>query len=150
MSIADILKTGVTAVVGTIGAAARDIRAAITGKEIETEAGRVKVLELAHDIEIAVMDADRQMSLAQTEINKVEAADPNLFKSGWRPAIGWVCVIAFTYQFFIRPIVPWCVGLFHPAIAPMPVLEMNSLMTVLLGMLGLGGLRTFEKIKGVD
>jgi hypothetical protein len=150
MSVVDLLKTGVSAVIGSIGTAARDIRAAITGKEIETEEGRLKVLELAHEIEMNAMDADKQVNLAQAEINKVEASDPNLFKSGWRPAVGWVCVTALAYQFVIRPLVPWCVGLFHSQVALMPILDLNSLMTLLFGMLGLGGLRTFEKLKGIQ
>ena len=150
MSVVDLLKTGVSAVIGSIGTAARDIRAAITGKEIETEEGRLKVLELAHEIEMNAMDADKQVNLAQAEINKVEASDPNLFKSGWRPAVGWVCVTALAYQFVIRPLVPWCVGLFHSQVALMPILDLNSLMTLLFGMLGLGGMRTFEKLKGIQ
>jgi hypothetical protein len=149
MSIASLLKDGVSAVVGTIGTAARDIRAAITGKEIETEAGRIKVMDLAHEIEMAALEADKQMNVAQIELNKIEAADPNIFKSGWRPAVGWVCVFALAYQFLIRPLVPWCVGLFHSTVAAMPILDMNSLMTILLGILGIGGLRTFEKVKGI-
>lgn len=149
MSVADLLKSGVSAVVGSIGTAARDIRAAITGKEIETEAGRIKVMELAHEIEMSALEADKQMNVAQIELNKIEAADPNLFKSGWRPAVGWVCVFALAYQFILRPLVPWIVGLFARSISPMPDLAIESLMTLLFGMLGLGGLRTFEKVKGI-
>jgi len=149
MAITDLLKTGVSAVVGSIGTAAKDIRAAITGKEVETEEGRLKVLQLAHEIEVMALDADRQVILAQTEINKTEAADPNLFKSGWRPAVGWVCVSGLAYQFVIRPLLPWLVGLFAKSIPIMPSLELESLLPLLAGLLGLGGFRTWEKLKGI-
>lgn len=149
MAVTDILKTGVSAVVGSIGTAAKDIRAAITGKEVETEEGRLKVLQLAHNIETAALEADRQSMLAQIEVNKIEAADPNVFKSGWRPAVGWVCVSGLAYQFIIRPLLPWIIGLFAKTIEPMPSLELDSLLPLLAGLLGLGGFRTWEKLKGI-
>jgi hypothetical protein len=83
----------------------------------------------------------------QMEINKVEAANPSVFTSGWRPFIGWVCGAALVYQYIIRPAVSWgVVAAGHP-LPPMPGLD-DNLWQLLLGMLGLGGLRTFEKVKG--
>lgn len=149
MSLVSLLKDGVSSLVGSIGKSARDIRAAVTGHEVETEEGRLKVLDMAHQIELAALEADRHSQMAQIQLNQIEAASPNLFKSGWRPAVGWTCVAALCYQFLLRPIVPWIVGLFNATIDPMPVLDMGSLMTILLGMLGLGGYRTFEKVKGL-
>ena len=81
--------------------------------------------------------------LAQTEINKVEAASPSVFVSGWRPAIGWVCAMAMGYQYLLRPFLV----AYHPALA-FPGLD-DNLWQLLAGMLGLGGLRTFEKVNGV-
>jgi hypothetical protein len=149
MSVVSVLKDGISGLVGSIGTAARDIRAAITGKEIETEEGRLKILALAHDIEIQALNADSQMNIAQIELNKIEAASPDLFRSGWRPAVGWVCIAGLAYQFLLRPLLPWIVGLFNHAVPPMPELDLSSLMTLLFGMLGLGGMRTFEKVKGI-
>ncbi|MGE5650954.1 MAG: holin family protein [Bacillota bacterium] len=84
----------------------------------------------------------------QLEINKTEAANASVFVSGWRPAIGWICGAALAYQYIIRPVVSWgAIAAGHP-LPPMPGLDEN-LWQLLLGMLGLGGLRTFEKINNV-
>jgi hypothetical protein len=94
--------------------------------------------KLSH--EIATM-ADRQMS-AQIEVNKVEAAHKSLFVAGWRPAIGWICGFALLYSTIISPIL----GIWFTV----PVVDTSLLTTVLMGMLGLGAMRTFEKTKGVS
>ncbi len=83
----------------------------------------------------------------QMEINKAEAASSNPFTSGWRPFIGWICGAAFGIQFVFGPLAVWGSRLYgHPV--DFPTMDMGSMMPVLLGMLGLGGLRTFEKVKG--
>lgn len=82
----------------------------------------------------------------QLEVNKVEAAHSSVFVSGWRPFIGWVCGAALAYQFVIRPIVTWAVPSLGYSIAEMPGLD-DNLWELLTGMLGLGGLRTYEKVK---
>lgn len=108
---------------------------------------KLKVMQLAQTGELEALHADTQLALGQLEINKVEAASPSLFTSGWRPYIGWTCGAAFSYKFVLAPI-----GLFvmaaigHPIV--LPVLDFTEMLTVLLGMLGLGGMRTYEKIKG--
>ena len=80
-----------------------------------------------------------EQDMGQIEINKVEAANPSLFVAGWRPALGWGCVLALVYS---------TVG--APALH-LPVPDISFLETVLLGILGLGGtMRTFEKVKGVS
>jgi hypothetical protein len=94
--------------------------------------------KLSH--EIATM-ADKQMS-AQIEVNKVEAAHKSLFVAGWRPAIGWICGLALLYSTIISPIL----GIWFTV----PVVDTSLLTTVLMGMLGLGAMRTFEKTKGVS
>ena len=104
---------------------------------------------LAH--EIATM-AERQAhaaAMAQIEVNKSEAQHKSLFVSGWRPSVGWTCSIALLYHFVLVPFILFGVALSGKEIPPLPVFDMDSLMTVLLGMLGIGGLRSFEKYKGV-
>ena len=103
------------------GNLAWEIREAIKGKELDPN----EIIEL------------------QTKINEIEAGHRTVFVAGWRPFIGWVCGVALAYNFVIRDLFIWIT---KTTDAP-PALQMEHLMTVLLGMLGLGGLRTFEKIK---
>lgn len=113
----------------------------------QRDAAKLKLLELQQQGELQVLNADLQIALAQNETNKVEAADPDLFKSGWRPAVGWVCVAGLTYTFLGQPLLSWASGLW--AVPNPPTLDMGDLFTLLAGMLGLGGFRTFEKYHGV-
>jgi len=84
----------------------------------------------------------------QVEVNKVEAASESIFVAGWRPAVGWVCVSAYAFNYIVMPLANWIV-LFGDINAPAIVaLDTGELTTLLFGMLGIGGLRTFEKIKG--
>tara|TARA_R110002020_G_C16208795_1_gene766841 strand:+ start:124 stop:498 length:375 start_codon:yes stop_codon:yes gene_type:complete len=96
-----------------------EIRELLKGKEIDPQ----KLIEL------------------QGEINKIEAQHRTIFVAGWRPFIGWVCGVALAYNFVLRDLLIWFIG---PEQVP-PALQMEHLMTVLIGMLGLGGMRTFEK-----
>ena len=108
---------------------------------------------LAHEISTMAEKQAHEIALAQIEVNKAEAASGSLFKGGWRPFIGWVCGVAFSYHFILQPFLVFVLVSFnvtglHPS--DLPQFDMTSLMTVLGGMLGLGSLRTFEKFKGVD
>ena len=91
----------------------------------------------------------QELAKGQLEINKAEAQSRSIFVAGWRPFIGWTCGIAMFWHFVGVPITMFFVSWFSMEIAELPQFDMNSLMTVLLGMLGLGGLRTFEKTKGI-
>lgn len=85
---------------------------------------------------------------SQNQVNQAEAANPSLFVSGWRPAIGWVCACALFYQYLVVPLAMWATQWAgHPFPKP-PVLD-DTLWQLMFGMLGMGGLRTFEKLKGV-
>ena len=90
----------------------------------------------------------QQPALVQAEINKIEASSRSVFVSGWRPFIGWVCGIALAYSFVLRDLLAWLMMIYIPHSPPPPAIQMGELVTVLMGMLGLGGLRTFEKISG--
>ena len=84
----------------------------------------------------------------QMDINKAEATNPSLFVSGWRPGIGWVCGAGFAVQFVVGPLAEWGSTIYgHPV--KFPQMDMGTMMPLLLGMLGLGGMRTAEKIQGV-
>jgi len=105
--------------------------------------------KLAHEIATMAEKQAHDNAMAQIEVNKIEAASPDFFKSSWRPFIGWVCGVAFAYHFVLQPIIIFVVALFGADIPTLPEFDMASLMTVLGGLLGLGGLRTYEKSKGL-
>lgn len=86
--------------------------------------------------------------ISQLKINEAEATNPSVFVSGWRPFIGWVCGISLVYAFLGVPILSWISANYH--LTNPPTLDMGTLFTILGGMLGLGGLRTIEKVNGVD
>ena len=109
---------------------------------------KIEMLKMAQNGEFKQLDADLQLALAQMEINKEEAKSESLFKSGWRPAVGWACVSGLVYQTLLRPLGGWvAVNTMNWTNLP-PSLEMDTLMTLLFGLLGLGAYRTVEKIKG--
>ena len=90
-----------------------------------------------------------KIDLAQLEVNKAEAASRNIFVAGWRPFVGWTCGMALAYTYVVQPILVF--GLAHYGYwVDLPPLDLSTMMPVLLGMLGLGGLRSFEKYKGVS
>jgi hypothetical protein len=86
---------------------------------------------------------------AQIEVNKAEAASGSMFIAGWRPFIGWVCGSALCVHYIIRPLLPWFATVFGFTVPPIPGLD-DSLWELMAGLLGLGGMRTFEKMKGVS
>ena len=91
----------------------------------------------------SVKHSMNRIDVQRTRINEVEAKHRTVFVAGWRPFIGWVCGVALAYNFVIRDFAIWVFGIEQVP----PALQMEHLMTVLVGMLGIGGMRTFEKIK---
>lgn len=84
----------------------------------------------------------------QLELNKQEAAHKSLFVAGWRPAVGWICAIGLFWAAF-APVITWMVALGFPEAPAPPEINSDQLFQILFAMLGMGGLRTFEKLKGV-
>lgn len=99
--------------------------------------------------EKAELAASLAVIQGQMQINQAEAASSSVFVAGWRPFIGWVCGAALAYTFLGYPILMWASALWFPNVTP-PSLRMDEMLYQLLfGMLGMGALRTFEKVKGV-
>ena len=103
---------------------------------------------LAHEISTMAERHSQEQMLAQLEVNKVEAASSSLFVSGWRPATGWVCVLGMAGNFIVTPFANFVLALLDVQVF-IPLVPLDTMLPVLLGMLGLGGLRTLEKAKGV-
>lgn len=108
---------------------------------------KLRAIELAQNGELAALDAEMRLALGQMEVNKAEATT-DIFRGGWRPFAGWVCGAGLAFEFLARPLLPWLVGLFGADVAPLPSIDSDALMALLFGMLGLGGLRTIERVRG--
>lgn len=119
----------------------------LLGKVIpdKTEAAR-----LAHEIATLATKQAHEANMGQIEINKEEAKHRSIFVAGWRPFLGWGLATAMIWHFVIAPVTIFAFAYAGVTAPDLPVFDMDSLMTVLLGMLGLGGLRTAEKIRGVS
>ena len=104
---------------------------------------------IAHEIATLAEKQAHESQMAQILTNREEAKSRSVFVAGWRPFIGWTCGFALAYHFIIAPLILFGVGIAGIEIPALPVFDMDSLMTVLLGMLGLGGMRSFEKAKGL-
>jgi hypothetical protein len=128
---------------------------------INTVLKRVLPPEKMSEAERAQLEAQITLELSKQDwegikgqllVNLEEAKSTNWFVAGWRPCIGWICGAAFAWHYVIQPLLGFVlVAYFHsPFGADLPKFDMESLLTVLLGMLGLGGLRTFEKYKEVS
>jgi hypothetical protein len=104
---------------------------------------------LAHEIATLADKQANEQAVAQIELNKVEAAHKSMFVAGWRPAVGWVCALAMLLNFILIPFIN--LGLeFAGLELKLDLIDMETMLPVLFGMLGLGGMRTAEKIKGVQ
>jgi len=109
----------------------------------EARAKAERELEAQLTVHLAKID------LAQLDINKTEAAHRSTFVAGWRPFIGWTCGLALFYTYVLQPILVFIMAHMN-YLVHLPQMELGEMMPVLMGMLGLGGLRTFEKFKGVS
>ena len=153
-----LLGGGAGKVMEGIGTLAKDIRTAITGEAPLDPNQRLEIQLKLQAMEAAATQAamayDTAQMTGQVEINKIEAASDNLFTSGWRPAVGWICCAGLVLVFLIRPLFPWAVqvgGLIvgkTVAVPEIPDIPMEDMIILLTGMLGLGTMRSVERIRG--
>jgi hypothetical protein len=99
--------------------------------------------KLAHEIATMAQKQAHESAIAQVKVNEKEAQHRSIFIAGWRPFVGWTCGIALFYHFIVQPVLMFFMD------KPAPSFDMSTLSTILMGMLGLGGLRTFEKYKSI-
>jgi hypothetical protein len=108
-----------------------------------------KRAEAERKIEAQLTDHLAKIDMAQLEVNKVEAASRSVFVAGWRPFVGWACGVSLAWSYICQPILTFALVQAGYGVE-LPALDMSQMMPVLMGMLGLGGLRSFEKYKGVS
>jgi len=106
--------------------------------------------KLAHEIATMSEKHAQELAKGQLDVNKIEAGHRSRFVAGWRPFVGWVCGVALAWHFVVAPLLTFVFAYLGADLPQLPVFDMDALMTVLLGLLGLGGLRTFEKAKGLS
>lgn len=99
-------------------------------------------------LELAQLQFDQVITSAQIDTNKAEAGNASVFVAGWRPFVGWVCGSAFAWTFILAPFISYAAKLAGNTVE-LPTLDLSQLSPVLMGMLGLGAMRTYEKTKGV-
>ena len=127
----------------------------IAGDLITTDKEKMQLELEGRKLDLEQARIDQATDLAQVEVNKIEAGSSNLFVSGWRPAVGWVGVAGVAYQFLGYPLMQWIcafgqgVDIIPKGLAPPPDLQTDQLMVLLSGLLGFGGMRSFEKSRGV-
>jgi hypothetical protein len=117
----------------------------LVGKFIEDKDQKNK---LAHDLATLASRHAQELAKSQIETNKEQAKHPSLFVAGARPAIMWICALGLFTQFFLLPIAEWATAIWMPGV-DLPKLNTEGLMTLTLSLLGLGGMRSFEKSKNV-
>nr|BDD43796.1 hypothetical protein 15 [Spirochaetaceae bacterium] len=122
------------------GSLAKDLRSAITG-DISPEKKA--------EIEAKAQEIEASLQKAQVELNMAEAQSGNVFVAGWRPFLGWVFGVIIALHYLALPIAEWTLSIFAPTVLPLPAFDLTDIWPVLIGMLGFGGLRTYEKARGV-
>lgn len=138
---------GIGTVIESVGKVASDL--------ITTDKERLEMAIEQRKLDLEEKRIDQATDLAQVEVNKVEAASSSVFVSGWRPAIGWIGAAALGYQFLLYPLLLWIwaylqgIAWIPKELTPPPMLEADALWVILSGILGIAGMRSFEKTKGV-
>lgn len=110
---------------------------------------KFKVATLAQNGELEQLHAETQLAVGQLEINKVEAASSSIFVAGWRPFIGWICGISLAYAGLIEPLSRFLAQVVFHYVGAFPIVDTTVTLQVLLGLLGLGVLRSVDKKNGV-
>ncbi len=111
---------------------------------------QLELAKMAQAGELKVLDSEVELAKEQIKTNQIEAASPDLFRGGWRPASGWVCVAGIAYMALVRPLLPWIIQVSGGVAPPLPAIELETLLILLTGQLGLGSFRTYERVKGLS
>lgn len=110
---------------------------------------KIEMLRLQQEGAFKELEMDFELAKKQGEINQEEAKSSSMFVAGWRPCVGWICCAAYAYNYLVMPLGTWAAQWYDKTAPAMVALETGELTTLLFGMLGIGGLRTVEKLKGI-
>jgi hypothetical protein len=135
--------------IGSIFDFGRDVIDKIFPDATQAAEAKAKLLEAQQAGQLAELAASWENAKAQLTVDQSEAGNENLFVSGWRPFIGWVCGVAFAYKFVAAPFLLFVVALLGRQLT-LPALEFTDMLPVLFGMLGLGAMRSYDKVQGVS
>jgi hypothetical protein len=116
----------------------------------QAEQAKLKMFELQQQGALQQVQNDFNLSMEQIKVNAIEAASASRFVAGWRPFIGWICGFSLGYNYMFFPFYSYTVKLFYPGAPPMPVLDNGELISLLMAILGLGVMRSFDKGKQLD
>ena len=114
--------------------------------QADADRAKLELFKMQQTGELAQLTSDTELAKGQLAVNTAEAGSEQLFVAGWRPFIGWICGMGLATQFLVGPLLTW-LALLKGVDVVFPELDMGTLMTLLLGMLGLGGMRTAEKLQ---
>ena len=117
--------------------------------DIDLYKAQTERIQVSQEEHIEEVKAETVVSLAQVDLNKEEAKSSSAWVAGWRPAIGWICGLSLAWHFFLAEFLQWIFIIFGGTATFPQLADANDLIVVLLGMLGLGGMRTYEKMKGL-
>ena len=120
-----------------IGVAGKVLDKFVEDKDLKTK--------LTHELKSQIVSLD----LAQAQTNLEQAKHPSIFVAGARPAIMWICAFGLGWQFVFQPVAVWCIAVSGIDVV-LPIIETEGLMSLTLALLGLGGMRSFEKSKGIQ
>ena len=115
----------------------------------KADEAKLKLLEMQQAGQLAELDSETKLALGQIALNAEDAKNPRLFNSGGRPFILWVCGFAFAYATLLEPLARFVASVYFKYDGEFPAIDTQLTLQVLLGLLGLGGLRSFEKVRGV-
>ena len=112
----------------------------------------LEMQKIVSEREAAAATAAAEIAKAQSDTNTAEAASPSMFVAGWRPFVGWICGVGLGYSILLQPLLAWVTGIVGASIGasiPVPPTPNGDVLsTVLVGMLGIAGLRSYDKVKG--
>lgn len=116
---------------------------------VEAARAKVELIKMQQDGRLAELADETSRLNAQVAVNQVEAASPDKWTSGWRPAFGWIGALVILSQFILRPFAPWVMEVFGFHVPPIPAIDMEALWPLILGILGLSWNRSQDKKNGV-